>query len=135
MGEDSGLCINALGGAPGVKSARFSGPGKSDEKNNQKVLRLLEGLPMKKRRAHYICAIALADPCGLIGVVEGRCSGFIAYAPSGNAGFGYDPIFLVPGYGKTFGQLGLGVKHAISHRSRALKKFHALLEKYIEKTH
>ncbi|HOU36472.1 MAG TPA: XTP/dITP diphosphatase [Candidatus Omnitrophota bacterium] len=134
MGEDSGLCVNALGGAPGVRSARFSGAEKSDAKNNRKVLRLLEGLPMKKRAAHYSCAVALADPSGLIGVVEGRCSGFIAYAPAGTAGFGYDPIFLVPGYGRTFGQLGTRLKHSMSHRSRAMKKFHALLEKYIENT-
>lgn len=134
MGEDSGLCINALGGAPGVRSARFSGAQKSDEKNNRKVLRLLRGLPMRKRHCHYSCAVALADPSGLIGVVEGRCYGFIAYEPAGAGGFGYDPIFRVPGSGMTFGQLGPRIKHSTSHRYRALKKFHALLEKYIENT-
>ena len=132
MGEDSGLCVNALDGAPGVRSARFSGADKSDERNNLKLLRLLKGLPMKKRRAHYSCAVALADASGLIGVVEGRCSGFIAYEQAGTFGFGYDPLFLVPGYKKTFAQLGPGIKHSISHRYRALKKFRAVLEKYIE---
>jgi len=134
MGEDSGLCVNALQGAPGVRSARFSGAAKSDEKNNQKLLRLLSGLPMKDRRAHYTCAVALADASGLIGVVEGRCSGRIAYEPAGNSGFGYDPIFMVPEYKKTFGQLGEKIKHTMSHRYRALNKFRRLVEKYIENT-
>ncbi|MCU0651043.1 MAG: RdgB/HAM1 family non-canonical purine NTP pyrophosphatase [Candidatus Omnitrophica bacterium] len=134
MGEDSGLCVRELNGAPGVRSARFSGKDKSDEKNNLKLLGFLEGLPMKRRKAYYACAVALADASGLIGVVEGRCSGVIAYEPAGKFGFGYDPLFLIPEYGKTFGQLGAKIKHARSHRYRALKKFRALLEKYIEKT-
>jgi XTP/dITP diphosphohydrolase len=134
MGEDSGLCVLALNGAPGVRSARFSGREKSDEKNNQKLLRLLANMPMRKRRAYYSCAVALADPSGVIGVVEGRCSGFIANAPAGTFGFGYDPLFLIPEYKKTFAQLGGRIKHSRSHRFRALKKFRRLLEKYIEKT-
>jgi XTP/dITP diphosphohydrolase len=121
-----------LDGAPGVKSARFSGADKSDEKNNRKLLRLLQGLPMKDRRAHYACAVALADASGLIGVVEGRCSGRIAYEPAGTAGFGYDPLFMIPQYKKTFGQLGTEIKHTMSHRYRALKKIRRLIEKYIE---
>ncbi len=133
MGEDSGLCVNALGGAPGVRSARFCGRDKSDEKNNRKLLRLLEGLPMSKRRAHYACAVALADENGLIGVVEGRCPGFIARESAGSGGFGYDPLFLIPEYKKTFGQLGPKIKHGMSHRYKALEKFRGLLEKYIEK--
>jgi XTP/dITP diphosphohydrolase len=132
LGEDSGLCVNALHGAPGVRSARFSGADKSDKKNNLKLLRLLRGLPMKDRRAHYSCAVALADASGLIGVVEGRCYGRIAYESDGKAGFGYDPLFLVPHYKKTFGQLGNKIKHTMSHRYRALNKFRRLLEKYIE---
>ena len=132
MGEDSGLCVNALAGAPGVRSARFSGAGKSDEKNNRKLLKMLFGLPMKDRGAHYMCAIALADPSGLIGVVQSRCSGRIAYEPAGTSGFGYDPVFVVPEYNKTFGQLGGKIKHTMSHRYRALNKFRRLIEKYIE---
>lgn len=133
MGEDSGLCVNALGGKPGVYSARFSGKDKNDEKNNQKVLNLLSGVPLKKRRAHYCCAVALADTNGLVGVVEGKCFGLIAAEPAGNAGFGYDPLFLIPKYNKTFGQLGVQIKHRMSHRFKALEKTRKLLEKYIEK--
>jgi XTP/dITP diphosphohydrolase len=133
IGEDSGLCVNALDGRPGVHSARFSGKDKNDDKNNRKVLSLLEGLPMKKRRAHYCCAVALADADGLVGVVEGKCFGYIAREPAGTGGFGYDPIFIVPAYRKTFGQLSSSVKHRLSHRSKALAKAHKLLQKYIEK--
>ncbi|MCX7927636.1 MAG: XTP/dITP diphosphatase [Candidatus Omnitrophica bacterium] len=133
MGEDSGLCVDALGGAPGVRSARYSGRNKSDEKNNQKLLQQLKDVPEKKRRAYYVCAIALADKNGLIGVVEGRCYGRIAKEPRGKNGFGYDPLFLIRRFGKTFGELPISVKHKISHRFKALKKVKQLLEKYIEK--
>ncbi len=133
MGEDSGLCVNALDGKPGVYSARFSGKDKNDDKNNRKVLALLDGVPMKKRRAHYCCAVALADSDGLVGVAEGKCFGHISREPAGTGGFGYDPIFIVPGYRKTFGQLGPAIKHRLSHRSKALAKAHKLLQKYIEK--
>ncbi len=133
LGEDSGLSIDALGGAPGVYSARFSGKAKSDLQNNLKVLRLLEGKPLPKRKAHYVCAVALADKDGLIGVVEGKCYGRIAFAQKGSHGFGYDPLFLIPGYGKTFGQLGEAIKHKMSHRFRALSKAQKIIQKYIEK--
>ena len=89
---------------------------------------------MKDRRAHYACAVALADASGVIGVVEGRCSGRIAYEPAGTSGFGYDPLFMVPKYKKTFGQLGNTIKHTMSHRFRALSQFRRLIEKYIENT-
>lgn len=132
MGEDSGLCVDALGGKPGVYSARFSGKAKDDGKNNAKVLRLLRGLPLKERRCHYVCAVAIADRSGVKGVVEGTCSGFIGYEPKGTSGFGYDPLFIVPGHrGKTFAQLGPRIKHRISHRYRALKKVKQLLQKNI----
>jgi len=132
MGEDSGLCVQALGGAPGVRSARFSGKDKSDEKNNQKLLKALKGLPSGKRKARYVCAVALADEHGLLGVVEGACSGRIGLTPQGEFGFGYDPVFVIPRYRKTFAQLGANVKHAMSHRFRALCKAKQLIEKYIE---
>ncbi|MDD2688988.1 MAG: RdgB/HAM1 family non-canonical purine NTP pyrophosphatase [Candidatus Omnitrophica bacterium] len=132
LGEDSGLCVEALGGEPGVYSARFAGKDKSDLKNNLKILRLLEGLPLKKRSAYYACAVALADEEGLIGVVEGRCSGKIAFAPKGHFGFGYDPIFIIPKYKKTFAELGLVIKHRMSHRFRALEKAKKIIQKYIE---
>jgi len=133
LGEDSGLCIDALDGAPGVYSSRFSGKDKSDLKNNRKVLKLLEGLPLSKRKAHYICAVALADKSGLIGVVEGRCNGIIGFELKGNRGFGYDPLFIITKYKKTFAQLGEKIKHKMSHRYYALEKAQKIIKKYIEK--
>jgi XTP/dITP diphosphohydrolase len=133
LGEDSGLCVNALGGAPGIYSARFSGKGKDDHKNNLKLLKLLNGLPKAKRQAYYACAVALADKKGLVGLVEGRCAGRIAFELKGNKGFGYDPLFLIPAYDKTFAQLGEKVKHKMSHRYHALVKAKPLIRKYIKK--
>lgn len=133
LGEDSGLCVDALAGAPGIYSARFSGKDKSDIKNNLKLLRLLKNLPSAKRKAHYVCAVALADKQGLVGVVEGRCSGLIAFEPKGSAGFGYDPLFYISKYKKTFAQLGEKIKHKMSHRYFALKKAKRLIQKYIVK--
>ena len=88
LGEDSGLCVDALDGAPGIYSARFSGEGKSDLRNNLKLLEMLKGLALSKRKAHYSCAVALADKRGLVGVVEGSCSGLLGYSTDGSAGFG-----------------------------------------------
>lgn len=133
IGEDSGLCVQALGGKPGIYSSRFSGRAKSDLKNNRKVLRLLKGLPLQKRSASYVCAVAIADQDGLIGVVEGTCSGLIGSEMKGSSGFGYDPLFIVPAYKKTFAELGEGIKHKISHRFRALKKAKKVIQKYIER--
>jgi len=133
IGEDSGLCVDALGGRPGIYSSRFSGKNKSDNQNNLKLLRMLKGLPLKKRKAHYTCAVALACGKSLIGVVEGKCFGLIDFKLKGDHGFGYDPLFLIPRYKKTFGQLGERLKHKMSHRFQALKKLRKLLEKYIEK--
>jgi XTP/dITP diphosphohydrolase len=132
LGEDSGLCVNALGGAPGVYSSRFSGKDKNDAKNNRRVLDLLKGLPASKRRAHYTCAVALADASGLIAVVEGKCYGRIGFELQGTSGFGYDPLFILPAYNKTFAQLGLSIKHRLSHRFRALEKAKKIIQKYIE---
>ncbi|MFH1191110.1 MAG: RdgB/HAM1 family non-canonical purine NTP pyrophosphatase [Candidatus Omnitrophota bacterium] len=134
LGEDSGLCVDALGGAPGIYSARFSGRDKSDIKNNLKLLKLLKDVPAIERKAHYVCAVALADKRGLIGVVEGNCSGLIAFEPGGSAGFGYDPLFYIPKFKKTFAQLGEKVKHKMSHRYHALKKAKRIIEKYIVKS-
>lgn len=133
LGEDSGLCVDALGGEPGVYSSRFSGKDKSDLKNNLKVLKLLEGVPWKKRKAYYVCAVALADADGLLGIVEGRCNGIIGFTMKGDAGFGYDPLFVIPEYKKTFAELGERIKHKISHRYRALDKARKIIQKYIEK--
>jgi XTP/dITP diphosphohydrolase len=133
LGEDSGLCVDVLSGAPGIYSARFSGRDKSDIKNNLKLLKLLKGLPLKERKAHYVCAVALADKNGLLGVAEGSCCGLIALETRGSAGFGYDPLFYIPKYDKTFGQLGEKIKHKMSHRFHALKKARRIIEKYIVK--
>ncbi|MEI6831474.1 MAG: RdgB/HAM1 family non-canonical purine NTP pyrophosphatase [Candidatus Omnitrophota bacterium] len=133
LGEDSGLCVDVLDGAPGIRSARFSGRDKSDLKNNLKLLKLLAGLPLQKRKAHYVCAVALADKGGLIGVVEGECPGLIAVASKGSAGFGYDPLFYIPKYKKTFAQLGEKIKHKMSHRYYALSKAKRIIQKYIDK--
>lgn len=130
LGEDSGLCIDGLEGAPGVYSSRFSGKDKSDLKNNLKVLKLLEDIPLNKRRAHYVCAVTLADEKGLRGSVEGRCDGLIGFEMKGSYGFGYDPLFIIRKYGKTFAELGPAIKHKISHRYQALKKAKLIVQKY-----
>ena len=133
LGEDSGLCVDALAGKPGVYSSRFAGKEKSDRKNNLKLLKLLEDLPLKKRKAHYWCAIALADQDGLVAVTEGKCSGFIGLAMKGHFGFGYDPVFIIPEYRKTFAQLGPRIKHKMSHRFRALQKAKTILATYLKR--
>lgn len=129
MGEDSGLEVDALNGRPGVYSARYSGEGATDEKNNDKLLLELSGVPAEKRTARYRSAIALADKEQLIGVVEGSCEGIITTERRGTNGFGYDPLFLIPPYRKTFGELPLSVKQSLSHRANALRQFFKLLER------
>ena len=133
LGEDSGLCVEALDGAPGIYSARFSGKNKDDSRNNAKLLKLLKGLPLKKRKAHYVCAVALADKDGLIGIVEGKCNGLIGFELKGRYGFGYDPLFVIPKFNKTFAELGEGIKHKMSHRYHALEKAKDIIKKYIVK--
>jgi len=124
IGEDSGLVVDALAGRPGVYSARFSGPGATDESNNRKLMEELVGVPPELRTAAYVCSIALADPTGAIRLTaEGRCRGLMLAEPRGENGFGYDPYFLVREYHRTFGELSARVKHQISHRARALADF------------
>ena len=131
LGEDSGLEVAALDGKPGVYSSRFSGKDKNDLKNNLKLLKLLGKLPLAKRRARYVCSVALADKNGLIGVVEGYCSGLIGLQLRGSFGFGYDPLFIIPKYKKTFAQLGLRIKNKMSHRLRALNKAKRIIQEYL----
>ncbi len=131
LADDSGLVVKALGGRPGVKSARFAGPGKSDHANNLKLLKSLEGLPLRKRKARFVCAVAIADKGKIIKVIENDCKGVIAYSIRGRHGFGYDPVFLIPKYKKTFGELGPRVKDKMSHRAKALKMAHEFLKNYV----
>lgn len=124
LGEDSGLSVTALDGAPGIYSARFSGQDATDEKNNALLLEKLSAVPAAKRTAWYTCHMALSDPQGNIHVnCESRCCGVILKKPLGNAGFGYDPLFFIPEYSMTFGQLGDTFKSLISHRARANRQF------------
>ncbi len=131
MGEDSGLEVQALGNKPGIYSARYSGEGATDPKNNRKLLKALKGFPLKKRQARYRCSVALVDAKGLVDVVSGSCRGIIDTKEKGKNGFGYDPLFLIPQFQKTFGELPAEVKSKISHRARALKKFKRVIEKYL----
>jgi len=130
MGEDSGLEVKALKNKPGVYSSRYSGKGATDKKNNSKLLKELRGVPLKKRTARYKCSVALADKNKLITVVEGSCQGLIGFRSKGTAGFGYDPLFIIPKYNKTFAQLGLKIKHTMSHRGKAMKKAREVIRRY-----
>ncbi len=130
LADDSGLEVDILGGLPGVKSARFAGSRKKDHDNTVKLLRMLEGVPAKKRSARFVCAIAIADNGKIIKLIEEYCRGRIADSIRGRHGFGYDPVFLIPKYNKTFGELGLKAKDRMSHRSKALKKAKKFLRKY-----
>lgn len=131
LADDSGLEVKALNGMPGVKSARFAGPKKKDHDNTVKVLDMLKGVPSGGRSARFVCAIAIADKGKIVKVIEESCKGRISDSIRGRHGFGYDPIFLIPKYKKTFGELGLKVKDRMSHRSKALKKAREFLRKYI----
>ncbi len=123
IGEDSGLSVDALDGAPGVYSARYSGPAATDESNNAKLLEALRDVPEEKRTARYICHVAVADPAGNIRLEEEACCrGRITTAPRGTNGFGYDPLFLIPEYHRTFGELSPLVKRWLSHRGRAFQR-------------
>lgn len=121
LAEDSGLCVDRLGGAPGVHSARFSATG-DDEANNDLLLERLAGVPAAERGAHYACHAALAAPGGrVVAEATGICRGTIATSRHGGGGFGYDPLFVVPEYHRTFGELPAAVKSVVSHRARAMR--------------
>lgn len=124
IGEDSGLCVPFLNGAPGVYSARYSAPDATDARNNEKLLHELRNAQGSQRDAYYISTIALADPNGQILIEsEGRCWGRIIDQYRGSGGFGYDPLFEIREYHQTFAELGITVKGVLSHRGRALQKF------------
>jgi len=124
LGEDSGISIDGLDGAPGIHSARFSGENATDDSNNRLVLEKLDGLPRSKRTAYYTCHMTLADPHGEILIdCESTCRGILRTAAFGTGGFGYDPLFEIPEYHRTFGELGPAIKSLISHRARASRLF------------
>ena len=131
MADDSGLEVQALGGAPGVRSARYAGEPSNTPANNALLLKNLAGVA--DRTARFTCTIALVDPEGREHVVTGHCPGRIAYAPSGTAGFGYDPLFVPDGYDASFADLGEDAKNKISHRGRALAQVKALLTKDVDR--
>ncbi|KUK81361.1 MAG: Non-canonical purine NTP pyrophosphatase [Pelotomaculum thermopropionicum] len=120
LADDSGLEVDYLEGAPGVLSSRFAGADKDDQANNKKLLELMSGVPAELRTARFKCVMAIAVPDGWVYTAEGACEGIIAEEPRGHGGFGYDPLFYLPDYGRTMAELDLETKNRISHRSRAL---------------
>lgn len=129
VADDSGLCVDALSGAPGIFSARYSGVHGDDKGNNSKLLKELEGVEAQNRSAHYTCAIACVFPDGREFAVEDTCGGYIDFSESGSEGFGYDPLFISE-IGK-FSEITAEQKDKISHRGKAVKKFEQELKKYL----
>ncbi|HPZ82694.1 MAG TPA: RdgB/HAM1 family non-canonical purine NTP pyrophosphatase [Thermogutta sp.] len=122
LAEDAGLVVDALGGQPGIHSARFAGEPRDDARNIQKLLELMKDIPPERRSARFVCYMALADPRGEIQAeAEGHCCGRITFEPRGTQGFGYDPVFEIPEYHRTLAELGLAVKGCLSHRARAAR--------------
>jgi len=128
LADDSGLEVDALGGAPGVRSARYAGGHGNDRENVRRLLRELEEIPSERRTARFVCRVALCFPGGRCLEAEGTCEGTIAEEPRGEGGFGYDPVFIPEGYQSTFAELEPGQKDALSHRGRALAALRAVLE-------
>ena len=128
LADDSGLEVDALGGQPGTRSARFAGEGTSDEDRYRVLLNKLEGLPWERRTARFRCVIAIATPQGEVRTAEGTCEGVIASEPKGEHGFGYDPVFYMPEHGQTMAELEPEVKNRISHRARAAEGARRILQ-------
>jgi len=135
LADDSGLEVDALGGAPGVWSARYAGTGAGDAANNAKLLAALRDVPAARRTARFRSVLALADLAGPLGdaviTADGACEGVVLDAPRGTGGFGYDPLFLVPELGQTFAELGIGTKGELSHRARAMQAIKPRLLDYL----
>ena len=132
LADDTGLEIDALGGAPGVHSARFAGPDQSYDKNLLKVLADMTGIPEAERQARFRTAVAIVFPDGSEASASGMCEGMILTRPRGGGGFGYDPIFFVPETGKTFSEMNLVDKQAISHRGRAMALAKQILQQQLK---
>jgi XTP/dITP diphosphohydrolase len=139
LADDSGLVVDALGGAPGINSARFSGERAQgadrriiDRRNMEKLLSLLEGVPAEKCTARFVCCLCLASPEKVLVETQGTLEGLITQEPAGAGGFGYDPVFLVPQLGKTVAQLGEEEKNALSHRGNSMRKLKPLLNELLK---
>ncbi|MDD2471789.1 MAG: XTP/dITP diphosphatase [Dehalococcoidales bacterium] len=130
LADDSGLEVDALGGEPGIKSARFGGRGISDSERNALLLERLKDTPLTDRTAKFKCVIAIAEPGGRVETCSGECAGLIAAEPAGNKNFGYDPVFYFPQLGKTMAELSSDIKNRISHRGQAAAKARVLLESF-----
>ncbi len=134
IADDSGLEVDALGGRPGIHSARYAGIGATDQENRKKLLKELEGIPSSKRGAAFKCVIAMVTPDGREELTEGSCRGRIGFKEVGKKGFGYDPLFILPRYGKTMAQLSIEEKNRVSHRGKALRKLKKQLKRFIGKS-
>lgn len=143
LADDSGIEVSALGGAPGVYSARFAGLHGDDAANNRKLLRVMEGVPYSRRQARYQCSLVVARPgsrkgragadARIVAITRGSWTGRIAKLPRGHGGFGYDPVVLIPKHGKTVAQLAASVKRRESHRAAAARKMRSLLRQLVKK--
>ena len=132
LADDSGLAVSRLRGAPGVYSARFAGSGCTYDDNTRKLLRLLKNLPKTKRKAKFICVMALYENGRFLKALRGECAGTIAASVRGSGGFGYDPVFIPRGFKKTFAELSPHTKNRISHRGRALRAARRLILRYFK---
>ncbi|OIP28889.1 MAG: non-canonical purine NTP pyrophosphatase [Deltaproteobacteria bacterium CG12_big_fil_rev_8_21_14_0_65_43_10] len=132
IADDSGLAVDFLKGEPGVYSARFAGEDANDGENNKELLRRLEGVPISKRGATFRCVIAVVTPEGKKDIAEGECRGIIQFEEKGEFGFGYDPLFFVPEYRRTFAELSPEIKNKISHRAKAMEKLRVVLKEYLK---
>lgn len=130
IADDSGLEVEALRGLPGPNSARYAGEKASSRDNNQKLLKEMEGIPLSKRKARFRCVLALVSPEGREAIVEGSCQGRIGLKEVGKKGFGYDPLFFLPQYGRTMAELSIEEKNRISHRGKALRKLRRIITKF-----
>jgi XTP/dITP diphosphohydrolase len=130
LADDSGLEVESLKGLPGIFSARFAGEGASSQENNQKLLGQMQGVPISKRGARFKCVMAMVSPDGKESIAEGSCKGRIGFREKGKRGFGYDPLFILPKYGKTMAELSLEEKNRISHRGKALRKLKRMITNF-----
>jgi XTP/dITP diphosphohydrolase len=132
IADDSGLEVDSLKGLPGIHSARYSGKKASSQENNRKLLHAVRGVPFSKRGARFKGILAMVSPDGREVIQEGSCRGKIGFKEKGKRGFGYDPLFLLPKYGKTMAELSLEEKNKISHRGKALRKLRRVIRAFMD---